>query len=121
MNAWYTRLFNADYLRSYAHLDEIAVAQTEEVLACLGLPTGARILDLAGGYGRIAVPLAQRIERTPGAALDYAAVVDAEALRPLERLSGKVLLALAVRFGATRLIDNLVLEITAEGASEASL
>ncbi len=65
--------------------------------------------------------LAERIERTPGAALDYAAVVDAESLRPLERLSGKVLLALAVRFGATRLIDNLVLEITAEGASEASL
>jgi ubiquinone/menaquinone biosynthesis C-methylase UbiE len=60
MNAWYTRIFNADYLRSYAHLDEIAVAQAEEVVACLGLPAGARILDLAGGYGRIAVPLAQR-------------------------------------------------------------
>ena len=60
MNAWYTRMFNADYLRCYAHLDEIAVAQAEEVLACLGLPAGARILDLAGGYGRIAVPLAQR-------------------------------------------------------------
>ena len=60
MSAWYTRMFNADYLRCYAHLDEIAVAQAEDVLACLGLPEGARILDLAGGYGRIAVPLAQR-------------------------------------------------------------
>jgi pantoate--beta-alanine ligase len=71
--------------------------------------------------GVIQRTLAERIERTPGAALDDAAVVDAESLRPFERLSGKVLLALAVRFGATRLIDNLVLEITDEGAFEASL
>jgi pantoate--beta-alanine ligase len=51
--------------------------------------------------------LAERIARTPGAVLDYAAVVDADSLRPLERLRGEVLLAVAVKFGATRLIDNL--------------
>jgi pantoate--beta-alanine ligase len=53
--------------------------------------------------------LADRIAATPGAALDYAAVVDAETLTPLTRLQGPVLLALAVKFGATRLIDNLSL------------
>ncbi len=71
--------------------------------------------------GLVQRSLAERIRATPGAVLDYAAVVDAESLRPVEPLHGKVLLALAVRFGATRLIDNLVLEITDEGAAEASL
>jgi SAM-dependent methyltransferase len=63
MNAWYTRFFNADYLRCYPQLDEVAGAQAREVEICLGLPAGARILDLAGGYGRFAVPLARRGHR----------------------------------------------------------
>ena len=40
--------------------------------------------------------------------LDYAAAVDAETLMPVTPLRGTVLLALAVKFGATRLIDNRV-------------
>ena len=52
-----------------------------------------------------------RIERTPGAALDYVALVDADNLLPVERIQGRILIALAVRFGQTRLIDNVVLEI----------
>ena len=49
--------------------------------------------------------------------LDYAAVVDAETLRPLDGpLRGIVLLAVAVRFGATRLIDNIMLQVPAEKA-----
>jgi pantoate--beta-alanine ligase len=55
--------------------------------------------------------LAARIEETPGAALDYAAVVDADTLKPLTRLKGAILLALAVKFGSTRLIDNLQLSV----------
>jgi pantoate--beta-alanine ligase len=55
--------------------------------------------------------LASRIEATPGAVLDYAAVVDAETLQPLDQLGGQVLVAVAVRFGGTRLIDNLVLRV----------
>jgi pantoate--beta-alanine ligase len=55
--------------------------------------------------------LAARIQETPGAALDYAAVVDADTLKPLTRLKGVILLALAVKFGSTRLIDNLQLSV----------
>jgi pantoate--beta-alanine ligase len=55
--------------------------------------------------------LAERIDETPGAVLDYAAVVDGETLQPLTRLQGTVLLALAVKFGGTRLIDNLQLHV----------
>ena len=49
------------------------------------------------------------IASAEGAALDYAAVVDAETLRPVDVIAGPALAALAVRFGATRLIDNVVL------------
>lgn len=54
----------------------------------------------------------------PAARLDYAAVVQARTLEPLGQLAGTVLLALAVRLGATRLIDNFVLHVTDQGASE---
>jgi pantoate--beta-alanine ligase len=54
------------------------------------------------------------INETPGAALDYAAVVDAETLRPLPSLRGQVLLALAVKFGITRLIDNILIQLPVE-------
>jgi pantoate--beta-alanine ligase len=50
--------------------------------------------------------LREPIESTPGAVLDYAAVVSTETFEPIEHLSTGGLLALAVRFGATRLIDN---------------
>jgi pantoate--beta-alanine ligase len=50
--------------------------------------------------------MAERVAATPGAALDYAAVVDPDTLKPVVRIQGPVLLALAVRFGPTRLIDN---------------
>ncbi len=39
--------------------------------------------------------------------LDYAAVVRAEDLSPLDRLAGEVRLLMAVRVGTTRLIDNV--------------
>jgi 2-polyprenyl-3-methyl-5-hydroxy-6-metoxy-1,4-benzoquinol methylase len=60
MTEWYSRIFNADYLRCYPQMDEVADSQAGDIAACLGLPAGARVLDLAGGYGRIAIPLARR-------------------------------------------------------------
>jgi pantoate--beta-alanine ligase len=52
--------------------------------------------------------LIKRVAQTPNAVLDYAALVDAHTLQPVTTLQGKVLIALAVKFGSTRLIDNLV-------------
>jgi pantoate--beta-alanine ligase len=52
--------------------------------------------------------LASRIEGIPGATLDYAAVVDAATLQATPRIPDQALVALAVRFGDTRLIDNVV-------------
>ncbi|HDQ45780.1 MAG TPA: pantoate--beta-alanine ligase [bacterium] len=43
--------------------------------------------------------------------IDYVACVDAETLDPLETVSGRVLIALAVSTGRTRLIDNIILDV----------
>jgi pantoate--beta-alanine ligase len=52
-----------------------------------------------------------RVATAPEARLDYAAVVDARTLQPARELRGPLLLALAVKFGSTRLIDNLKLDL----------
>lgn len=49
------------------------------------------------------------IEQAPLARIDYLEVVDAEDLQPIDSLGEKSLLALAVFFGKTRLIDNIQL------------
>ena len=51
------------------------------------------------------------VSATPGARLDYAELVAWENLQPLATIQGKVLIALAVFFGTTRLIDNLLLTV----------
>jgi pantoate--beta-alanine ligase len=50
--------------------------------------------------------IVESIATMPGASLDYAEVVDADSLRPIEGAQGRILIAVAVRFGWTRLIDN---------------
>jgi pantoate--beta-alanine ligase len=47
--------------------------------------------------------------REPQVVLDYFEIVDPDTLEPVERISGKSLLAVAAHIGSTRLIDNLVL------------
>jgi pantoate--beta-alanine ligase len=49
-----------------------------------------------------------RIASTPGAVLDYVAAVDSDRFEPIQRIEGDVIIALAVRFGRTRLIDNVL-------------
>ncbi len=48
------------------------------------------------------------ITATPGAVLDYAELVDNQTLQKISRIDGPILAALAVKFGETRLIDNMV-------------
>lgn len=54
------------------------------------------------------------IAAAPLAQIDYVELRDAHSLEPLTRVDSPAVLAVAVRFGATRLIDNVVL-----GADEA--
>jgi pantoate--beta-alanine ligase len=52
----------------------------------------------------------RRIEKEPLAEIDYVELVDAETLEPLRQVRTPAVLALAVRFEGTRLIDNTLLE-----------
>jgi len=70
-----------------------------------GERSGARLLEVLHGL----------IAATPGTRLDYAAIVDYQTLRPREVLEGKVLIALAVYVGNTRLIDNVLLDVGPRG------
>lgn len=53
--------------------------------------------------------------------IDYAEVVDAATMRPVGSIDGLVLIAVAARLGATRLIDNIVLRVFPGGVEEARL
>ena len=54
--------------------------------------------------------VSERINSEPLANLDYVAVVDAETLEPVEKVDDReILIAVAARFGKTRLIDNTIL------------
>ena len=71
---------------------------------------GKRIEDGERDGAAIARQLWEAIETEPLASVDYAEVVDAESLAPLGRIESAALLAVAVRIGRARLIDNLVVE-----------
>jgi pantoate--beta-alanine ligase len=59
---------------------------------------------------RLAEIVRRQIETEPEARIEYAAVVDGETLAPLEKINdGEALVAVAVRFGDVRLIDNIIL------------
>ena len=51
------------------------------------------------------------ISERPGARIDYVSIVDTGGLKPVDRLAGEVLVAVAVRFGRARLIDNVILNL----------
>ncbi len=51
------------------------------------------------------------IASVPGTEIDYIEIMDVDELKPISRLAGSFLIALAVRFGSTRLIDNIIMEV----------
>ena len=57
---WYVDFFGEDYLR--IHRPYLTAERTEQeaigILQLLNLPEGSRVLDLACGHGRHAIPLA---------------------------------------------------------------
>lgn len=74
----------------------------------------AEALILAGERDGAALKAAMhsRITSVPETVVDYIEIADTQGLRPLERLAGECLIALAVRLGSTRLIDNVIVNTT---------
>jgi pantoate--beta-alanine ligase len=70
--------------------------------------------------GKVRRAMAARVGTASRARLDYAAVVDFDTLVPLERMRGRVLIAVAAYFGGTRLIDNVLLGVDERPTSTGS-
>lgn len=51
------------------------------------------------------------IETAPSAVIDYVSIVSAKTLEAVETLEGDILMAVAVKVGKPRLIDNMRLEV----------
>ena len=47
----------------------------------------------------------------PSIKIEYISIVDAETLQELEKITGEVLIAVAVKIGSTRLIDNILVDV----------
>lgn len=60
---------------------------------------------------RVTEEMTKLITSQPLAEIDYVAVVDADTLTDLNQISGAILIAVAVKFGSTRLIDNIIVEV----------
>lgn len=71
--------------------------------------TKARALAGEIDVARLESSLAAELSAIPGSRVDYARILDADALRPLARLDRPAVAAVAVYIGTTRLIDNLTL------------
>jgi pantoate--beta-alanine ligase len=64
--------------------------------------------------GQVRKAIESVLQKAPLARVDYIEIVDTRDLKPLNPLQGEVLIALAVFFGRTRLIDNVMVQIPSE-------
>ncbi len=64
--------------------------------------------------GKIREALGVLLGGQTGARVEYIALVHPDTLEPVERLTGRVVVALAVWIGGTRLIDNALIEVENE-------
>lgn len=51
------------------------------------------------------------LQQAPSIKIEYISIVDAWTLQELEKIDGRVLVAVAVKIGSTRLIDNILLDM----------
>jgi pantoate--beta-alanine ligase len=51
------------------------------------------------------------LQQAPSIKIEYISIVDADTLQELEKIDGRVLVAVAVKIGSTRLIDNILLDV----------
>jgi pantoate--beta-alanine ligase len=87
------------YLNKQERIDALVLSRALN-LAKLLIKGGAK------NSGRIISRMKQLINQKKSAKIDYIAVVDPADLKPLKQISGNCLVALAVRIGKARLVDN---------------
>jgi pantoate--beta-alanine ligase len=89
--------------------------EQREAAGCLFLALSEAAQMARGGERDVATlvaAMAREIGATPGARIDYAAVVDDESFEEVSTIAGPARALVAARFGETRLIDNLLLPVS---------
>lgn len=72
-----------------------------------------RVREGVSDAAAIIAEAAGMISATPGCTVDYIEIVDPCSLKPVPLITGMAVMALAVRVGRTRLIDNMTLQAAA--------
>ncbi|MBI5169017.1 MAG: pantoate--beta-alanine ligase [Candidatus Eisenbacteria bacterium] len=87
----------------------LGAAERQQAVALSQGLASARVLLGAGerSAAKLAAAIRREWEGYPLVREDYVAVVDAATLRPVRRVEGRVLIAVAARVGPARLIDNI--------------
>ncbi len=75
----------------------------------------ARLLGGERSIERIQDEMRSLVEATPGVEADYLEIVDADTLRKPAAVTGRLMIAGAIRIGSTRLIDNILVDLPASG------
>ena len=90
----------------------LSPAERRQALSLSAALFRARDEILAGqkDVAALVAAMRERIESAGPCGIDYVEIVDADELTPLATARGRCLVALAVRIGGTRLIDNVVVD-----------
>jgi len=90
----------------------LSPSQRKNALVLIGSLRRARELVRGGEHdaAKIQAMAVDMISSTPECAVDYVEIVDPDTLCPVDRIDGRAVMALAVKVGSTRLIDNAELK-----------
>lgn len=92
------------YLNARGRKDAVllyAALQEAEILIGMGMRKSSALIKEM----KKILKISKRIK------IEYISITDAQTLDELDRIKGKVLIALAVKIGSTRLIDNIILDV----------
>lgn len=59
---------------------------------------------------KIVAEMRKMLQQVPSIEIEYVSIVDAETLENIDKISGKILAAIAIRIGPARLIDNILFD-----------
>ena len=90
----------------------LTVKQREEAVILSQALTKAKNMIKQGviDSAKIILRMHKMIRKRKFARIQYIQIVDLDDLRPVKKIKDKVLVALAVWFGRTRLIDNIIVK-----------
>ena len=100
----------ADGLAMSSRNEYLTVSQRKEAKVLYRSLREARQNVTAGNHSAMAIisKIRSRITRAGSGRIDYIECVDADTFTPFKRIQGKTMIVLAVWFGKTRLIDNII-------------